>query len=264
MMSGKTAGVGRVNGKVALVTGAAKGIGEACATLLAREGARVVVSDLDEAGGDAVVQSIRRDGGEALFLRQDVAEESSWPAVIEATLQRFGGLDILVNNAGISFVKSVEQTSMDDWRRMMSVNLDAVFMGTKHCIPVMSGRNASIVNISSIEGLVGDAMLAAYNASKGGVRLFTKSAALHCARKGLKIRVNSVHPGSIRTPMVESYLKELGGDVEKKRAAVARQHPLGSMGEPIDIAYGVLYLASDESKFVTGSELVIDGGFTAQ
>jgi NAD(P)-dependent dehydrogenase (short-subunit alcohol dehydrogenase family) len=128
----------------------------------------------------------------------------------------------------------------------------------------MAGRNASIINISSIEGLVGDAMLAAYNASKGGVRLFTKSAALHCARKGLKIRVNSVHPGSIWTPMVETYLKELGGDIDKKREAVGRQHPLGRLGEPLDIAYGVLYLASDESKFVTGSELVIDGGFTAQ
>ena len=256
--------MGRVKGKVALVTGAAKGLGEACARLLAKEGARVVISDLDPQGGEAVVESIRRDGGEALFFRQDVAEESSWPAVIDATVQRFGGLDILVNNAGISFVKNVEQTSLEDWRRMMSVNLDAVFMGTKYCIPVMAGRNASIVNISSIEGLVGDAMLAAYNASKGGVRLFTKSTALHCARKGLKIRVNSVHPGSIWTPMMESYLKGLGGDLEQRREAVGRRHPLGTLGEPIDIAYGVLYLASDESKFVTGSELVIDGGFTAQ
>jgi NAD(P)-dependent dehydrogenase (short-subunit alcohol dehydrogenase family) len=256
--------MGRVKGKVALVTGAARGIGEACARLLAKEGAQVMLSDLDRGTGSAVVESIRREGGQADFFQQDVADESSWPAVLEATLRCFGSLDILVNNAGIALLKNVEQTSMADWRRMMSVNLDAVFMGTKHCIPAMAGRNASIVNISSIEGLVGDAMLAAYNASKGGVRLFTKSAALHCARKGLKIRVNSVHPGSIWTPMVETYLKELGGDLEKKREAVGRQHPLGTLGEPIDVAYGVLYLASDESKFVTGSELVIDGGYTAQ
>lgn len=256
--------MGRVKGKVALVTGAAKGIGEACARLLAREGASVMIGDLDQSAGNVVAESIRREGGQADFFLQDVADEASWPAVLEATLARFGGLDVLVNNAGIALLKNVEQTSMDEWRRMMSVNLDAVFMGTKYCIPAMAGRNASIINISSIEGLVGDAMLAAYNASKGGVRLFTKSAALHCARKGLKIRVNSVHPGSIWTPMVETYLKELGGDIDKKREAVGRQHPLGRLGEPLDIAYGVLYLASDESKFVTGSELVIDGGFTAQ
>ena len=256
--------MGRVKGKIALVTGAAKGIGEACARLLAREGAGVMISDVDEAKGRAVVESIRGDGGRAEFFLQDVAQESSWPAVVDAVLARFGGLDILVNNAGISFVKNVVETSMEDWRRMMSVNLDAVFMGTKTCIPVMTGRNASIVNISSIEGLVGDPKLAAYNASKGGVRLFTKSVALHCARRGLKIRVNSVHPGSIWTPMVETFLQELGGDIDKSRETVARLHPMGTLGEPIDIAYGVLYLASDESKFVTGSELVIDGGFTAQ
>jgi 3(or 17)beta-hydroxysteroid dehydrogenase len=256
--------MGRVKGKVALVTGAARGIGEACARLLAKEGAQVMLGDLDHADGSAVAESIRREGGQADFFVQDVAEEASWPAVLEATHRRFGGLDILVNNAGIAMVKNVEQTTLAEWRRMMAVNLDAVFLGTKYCIPLMAGRNASIVNISSIEGLVGDAMLAAYNASKGGVRLFTKSAALHCARKGLKIRVNSVHPGSIWTPMVERYLKALGGDIEKKREAVGRQHPLGTLGEPLDVAYGVLYLASDESKFVTGSELVIDGGYTAQ
>jgi Dehydrogenases with different specificities (related to short-chain alcohol dehydrogenases) len=184
--------------------------------------------------------------------------------VIHETLARFRRLDVVVNNAGVALAKNVEYTTLQEWRWLLSINLDGVFLGTRFGIVAMrEARSGSIINLSSIEGLVGDANLAAYNASKGGVRLFTKSAALHCARSGYNIRVNSVHPGYVLTPMVEGYA-ESSGDAEAARKALVALHPLGRLGEPDEIAYGVLYLASDESKFVTGSELVIDGGYTAQ
>lgn len=254
----------RVKGKVAIVTGAAKGIGEATAQLLAEEGASVVVTDLDAAGGEAVAQRIGSAGGKALFIRQDVTSESGWVETIAATVNAFGSLSILVNNAGIAFPGTVEDTTLDAWRKLMTVNLDAVFLGTKHAIGAMKAAGSgSIINLSSIEGLIGDPNLAAYNASKGGVRLLTKSAALHCAKSGYNVRVNSVHPGFIWTPMVEGYLGNFG-DVNEGREATGNLHPMGHLGEPQDIATGILYLASDESKFMTGAELVIDGGFTAQ
>lgn len=253
----------RVSGKVAIVTGAAKGIGEATARLLAREGASVVVTDLDAAGGEAVAKQIAAAGGKALFLHQDVTSEGGWVEIIAATVKAFGSLGILVNNAGVAFPGTVEDTTLDAWRKLMAVNLDAVFLGTKHAIGAMKEKGGSIINLSSIEGLVGDPNLAAYNASKGGVRLLTKSAALHCARSGYGVRVNSVHPGFIWTPMVEGYL-ETFGDVDEGREATGKLHPVGHLGEPQDIAAGILYLASDESSFMTGAELVIDGGFTAQ
>ena len=180
-----------------------------------------------------------------------------------AAVDAFGQLDIVVNNAGVALGANVEDTTLDDWRKLMSINLDGVFLGTKCAIAAMKDHGGSIINLSSIEGLIGDPNLAAYNASKGGVRIFTKSAALHCAKAGYKIRVNSVHPGYIWTPMVEGYVGA-SADPEATKAALAALHPLGHIGEPDDIAYGVLYLASDESKFVTGAELVIDGGYTAQ
>ena len=255
--------MGRVQGKVALVTGAAKGIGEACALLLAKEGAKLVVSDLDRAAGEAVAAKIVADGGEALFIQQDVTDEAGWPAAIGAAEARFGALHVLVNNAGIASPGNAVDCTLADWRKTLAVNLDAVFLGTKYAIPAMTGKNGSIINISSIEGIVADPNLASYNASKGGVRIFTKSAALHCGKAGLKVRVNSVHPGYIWTPMVEDYVRSIG-DVDEGRAALDALHPIGHVGDPMDVAFGVLYLASDESKFVTGSELVIDGGYTAQ
>ncbi|MCX7061259.1 MAG: SDR family oxidoreductase [Nevskia sp.] len=255
--------MGRVQGKVALVTGAAKGIGQACALLLAKEGAKVVVSDLDRAAGEAVAAKIVADGGEAQFIQQDVTDEASWPATIAATEARFGALHVLVNNAGIAIPGNAVDCTLADWRKTLAVNLDAVFLGTKYAIPAMTGKNGSIINISSIEGIIADPNLASYNASKGGVRIFTKSAALHCGKAGLKVRVNSVHPGYIWTPMVEDYIRSIG-DVDKGRAALDALHPIGHVGDAMDVAFGVLYLASDESKFVTGSELVIDGGYTAQ
>lgn len=253
----------RVKGKVALVTGAALGLGRAAAALLAAEGARVVLTDTREAEGAAAADAITNAGGEAIFFKHDVASADDWARVVASALRRFGGLDILVNNAGVALAANVEDTALDQWRWLMSINLDGVFLGVKEAVVAMKQRGGSIINLSSIEGIIGDANLAAYNASKGGVRLLTKSVALHCAKAGYKIRVNSIHPGYIWTPMVENYLNDQA-DPAAAKGAVEALHPLGHLGEPNDIAYGVLYLASDESKFVTGAELVIDGGYTAQ
>ena len=254
----------RVANKVALITGGAMGIGRACAELLAREGAAVVVTDRDAANGRAVVDAIRAATGRALFVEHDVSREAEWVRAVEEARTAFGRLDILVNNAGVGRSGDVEHTTLEQWRDLMAINLDGVFLGIKHAIaPMRAAGGGSIINLSSIEGLVGDPTLAAYNASKGGVRLLTKSAALYCAKSGTRIRVNSVHPGYIATPMVQHAL-DASEHPDEMRRALERLHPVGHLGEPMDIAYGVLYLASDESKFVTGSELVIDGGYTAQ
>lgn len=254
----------RMRGKSAVVTGGALGIGRACALMLAEEGASVAVTDLDVAKGSLVVDEIRRRGGAAEFIEHDVADESQWDRVIKIVVDRYKKVDVLVNNAGVALAKDVEHTTLAEWRWLMSINLDGVFLGMKCAIGAMKTTGGgSIVNLSSIEGLVGDPSLAAYNASKGGVRLLTKSAALYCAKAGYNIRVNSVHPGYIWTPMVENFLKSQG-DVAEGRKLLDSLHPIGHIGEPDDIANGVLYLASDESKFVTGTELVIDGGYTAQ
>lgn len=256
--------MGRVAGKVALVTGAAKGIGRESALVLAREGAAVAVTDLDDEAGRKVVAEITAAGGKALFRRQDVVDEAEWETTVGAVVDAFGGLDILVNNAGVALDANVEETSLADWRWLMSINLDAVFLGTKHAIKAMKARGGgSIINLSSAAGIAGVPNLAAYNASKGGVRIFTKSAALHCAQSGYNIRVNSVHPGYIWTPMVEGFLDGTEDPSAGKEGLIAL-HPLGRLGTASDIANGILYLASDESAFMTGSELVIDGGYTAR
>lgn len=263
-MSGKHSSPFRVDGKVALVTGAAKGIGEACAQVLHEHGARVLLTDVDEAAGREAAERIKAAGGEALFLRHDVASEPEWEATVDYALAQFGGLHVVVNNAGLGRSGNVEQETLERWRRLMSVNLDGVFLGIKHGIRgIRKSGGGSIVNISSIEGIIADPDYAAYNASKAGVRNLSKSAALYCAKSRYGIRVNSVHPGFIWTPMVESHLQRLG-DVAAGRAKIAKRHPIGDIGEPRDIANGVLYLASEASKFVTGTELVIDGGYTAQ
>jgi 3(or 17)beta-hydroxysteroid dehydrogenase len=255
--------MGRVEGKVAVVTGAARGLGKAISQLLAKEGAKVAVTDILEDVGQETAEEIRREGGKAIFLKHDVASEDSWCEVIEKTLSEFGKLDILVNNAGIQLVKEIADTSLEEWRRIMSVNLDGVFLGTKHAIRTMrDSGGGSIINISSVVGIIGtEDNTAAYAASKGGVRLFTKSAAIECSKIGhdYNIRVNSVHPGVIETEMVASLMAH--DDDFKKKLETA--HPIGFLGKPIDIAYVVLYLASDEARLVTGAEFVVDGGWTA-
>jgi 3(or 17)beta-hydroxysteroid dehydrogenase len=254
----------RVKGKVAIITGAASGIGRGTALLLAKEGAKVVIGDINEVGGKEVAEEIKREGGEALFVRQDVRVESDWVEVIEKTLAEFGKLDVLVNNAGVFLLKSIEDTSLGDWHSLMSVNLDGVFLGTKYAIGAMKrSGGGSIINISSIGGIIGGFDVSAYDASKGAVRLFTKAAALECSKAGYdyNIRVNSVHPGGVETPM-KAYFDAMFKD-KPQRGMVENIQPMRHDGQPIDIAYGVLYLASDESKFATGAELVIDGGLTA-
>lgn len=255
--------MGRVEGKVALVTGAARGIGKATAELLAAEGAKVALTDVLEEEGEAVAADIRDDGGDARFWHLDVSDEPEVAQVVGEVTEAFGGLDVLVNNAGISGAdRPTHELSEEEWDRVQAVNVKGVFFCTKHAIPhLLKERGGSIVNLSSIYGLVGGPDVPPYHASKGAVRLMTKTDALLYAEH--QVRVNSIHPGYIWTPMVEEHLKERG-DLEEGREEAAALHPLGRMGDPDDIAYGVLYLGSDESKFVTGTELVIDGGYTAR
>jgi NAD(P)-dependent dehydrogenase (short-subunit alcohol dehydrogenase family) len=275
-MTRKENNMGRVNGKIALVTGGASGIGQATSEVLAREGATVIISDIQEAEGNQVVANIIKEGGKASFKSHDVADESHWQSIISEIAEEFGGLDILVNNAGIGIPSLITEMSLESWRRQRSINLDGVFLGVKHAIPVMAeSGGGSIVNISSVAGLQGAAGMSGYNATKGGVRIFTKGVAKECAMGGLNIRVNSVHPGIIATPIWA--LKELTGEQRKNinfpgseganavdvDAMAEAQVPLGVAGTAEDIAKGILFLASDDSSHMTGSELVIDGGITA-
>ena len=248
----------KLEGRVALVTGGARGLGAAAARALAGEGAKVVVSDIGD--GAETASSI---GG--AYIKHDVTSEADWAAAIDFTKKTFGGLDILVNNAGIFWVRPIAMTSLEAFRQMQQVNVEGVFLGLKYGIPAIAERSrkwdggGSIVNISSVAGLVGQA--------KGAVRLMTKSAALECAEQKLKIRVNSVHPGMIDTAMMQGaaslIAKAAGTDVETERARMAKRHPLGRVGRDTDVADAVLFLASDASAFMTGSEVVVDGGMTA-
>jgi len=255
----------RLANKVALITGAGSGLGEATAHRLAEEGAYVVAADINAAAVEGVVAAILAKGGRAEAQQQDVTDEARWQALINDLVARLGQLDILVNNAGIALTGNAEDTTLDAWRQTQQINLDAVFIGTREAIRVMKDRGGSIINMSSIDGIIGEPMAAAYTASKGGVRLFSKSAALHCANKGYRIRVNSLHPGVIKTPMVENAFSFLPpADRYVLIAKLVAQVPMGHWGDPIDIANGVLFLASDESRYMTGAELVIDGGYTAK
>ena len=255
--------MGRVAGKVVLVTGAGSGIGRATAKLLADEGATVIVTDINQPGDLETVQRIGgpQPGGGARFLPHDTAQEADWKRIIDDILAREGRLDGLVNNAGIAgpFPSTFESETVEQWQRVLSINVQGVFLGCKHGVPALrSSGGGSIVNLSSLAAFLGTPNLSAYGASKGAVRQFTKTVAIDCARKGYKVRCNSVHPGIIMTPMGEGILPN---DQIKER--VRGSIPIGDFGAPEDIAYGILYLISDESRFVTGSELVIDGGMNA-
>ena len=251
--------MGRLDGKVALISGGARGQGAAEAKLFAREGAKVVFGDLLDDEGKKVEAEIAESGGDAIYIHLDVTSEADWRAAVEIAVSRYGKLDLLVNNAGIVLRKGIEDTTEEEWDRVMAVNSKGVFLGTKHAIPAMRrAGGGSIVNISSTAGLVGSGLgLAAYSATKGSVRLFTKSTAIQHARDN--IRCNSVHPGPIDTPMLQEAFNDPGRQEER-----LGRIPLGRIGTTDDIAYGVLFLASDEASFMTGSELVIDGGSTAQ
>ncbi len=254
----------RVSGKVAIVTGSGTGIGKAIAMLLAREGARVAVADLDQEQGEQTVQEIQQAGGEARFWLLDVSRESEVEQVFREIAQAFGKIDILVNNAGVTGVdKPTHEVSEEEWDQVFDVDVKGVFFCTKHAVPYMqqNGRG-SIVNISSIYGLVGSHELAPYHAAKGAVTLMTRKDAVTYGKDN--IRVNSVHPGTIMTPLVEELGSRMEGGLPAYEKMMAARHPIGHTGKPEDVAYGVLYLASDESAFTTGAQLAIDGGYTAQ
>lgn len=255
--------MGRVDGKVALVTGAASvGIGQACAKKLAEEGACVLTTDIDATAGENTAKRLRDDGLDIRFMQQDVTREQDWEAVVAYALKEFGHIDILVNNAGICILKSVKDTSLDEFRKVNAVNLDGPFLGMKHCIPAIrqSGNGGSVINISSIAGKVGIVNGSAYCASKGGLRLMTKAMALECATMNDGIRVNSIHPGYIISDLTRNLS---GGNIDSLTEAYLPRIPLQTPGYPEDVANLALYLASDVSKFATGTEFVVDGGITA-
>ena len=262
--------MGQVEGKVALVTGGSSGIGAGCASRLAEEGAAVVITDLQDAKGEELVAQIKQAGGKARYLHHDVTREDEWVAIVADIEKTEGRLDILVNNAGIAVPSpSITLMKLEDWRRQQAVNVEGVFLGIKHSLPLMrkAGNGGSIVNMSSVAGLKGSPILAAYCATKGAVRLFTKAIAMECATFKDGVRVNSVHPGIIETPI---WLSIAGGGEPGTNAppdldAMSVQSvPLGVKGVPADIANGVLWLASEESRYVTGAELVIDGGLSVR
>ncbi len=256
--------MGRVEGKVAMVTGGASGIGKATCMRLAEEGARLMVTDVDEEQGTAVVDAVRDKGGEAKFFALDVADEKNVQEAVAETVSAWGQLDVLVNNAGIAGTDApTHELTEEQWDKVMAVNVKGVFFCTKHAVPRMRKTGGgSIVNLSSIYGLVSAADVPPYHASKGAVRLMTKTDALLYAKDG--IRVNSVHPGFVWTSMVEGFARQKGQDPEAFREQLGQLHPVGHPGEPDDIAWGIVFLASDESKFMTGSEVVIDGGYTCK
>jgi 3(or 17)beta-hydroxysteroid dehydrogenase len=265
----------RLDGKVAFVSGAARGIGAATARLMVEAGAKVVIGDVLDERGRETARSLEEAGGQSAYVHLDVTRKEDWVGAIAATIARFDGLDILVNNAGVFLAKDLEESTIADWEWLCGVNLTGVILGTQAALPALRERGAAspqgsaIVNLSSIVGLVGSAMAPLYSLTKGGITAFTKSMALECARKRYRIRVNSIHPGIIDDEMggqaiaARARLKSVS-DLEVARAQASSAHPIGRLGTASDIAHGIVFLASDDAGFMTGSALVVDGGWTAQ
>jgi len=264
----------RLDGKVALVSGGARGIGAETARKMAAAGATVIIGDVLADNARQTAREISNAGGKVLALALDVAKEVAWTAAVAEATKQFGKLDILVNNAGIFLGKDLMDVTTEEWSRLVSVNMMGVWLGTKVCAPALaeSGRSSrhgsAIVNVSSIVGIVGGQLDALYSMTKGGVTLFTKSAALSFAGKGWKIRVNSIHPGVIETDMgaqtFAARARQAGNDVESARNVAMKAHPIGRLGVAEDIALAIVFLASDDAGFMTGSAMVVDGGLTAQ
>lgn len=251
----------RLENKIALITGGASGIGEAISLRFALEGAKVIIADIDQEQGQALADRI---GSGAVFMKLDVRYPQQWRAALDSIISLHGQLDVLVNNAGIVIPNDVENCSLEEWQHTQSINNDGVFLGCKEAIRTMKGNGGAIINVSSIEGIIGEPKAAAYNASKGAVRIFTKSAALHCAHNNYNIRINSLHPGYVVTPLVSNAVTSMPDiDAIEFKQRVLNNIPMGRMAEPGEIAGAALFLASDEASYMTGSELVIDGGYTA-
>jgi NAD(P)-dependent dehydrogenase (short-subunit alcohol dehydrogenase family) len=258
---------GRVDGKKALITGAAGGLGDAMARMLAREGAKVALCDIDEAAAQRLADAINADHRDAAFAyKHDATDEAAWIDVTKRASADMGGLSILIHNAGIGGdLTFMEATDLDMWRKVQAVNTESIMLGTKHALPYLrENQPGSIVVISSIAGLLAAPGMGAYNASKAAAWLISKTIALECAKMKMDVRCNSIHPAFIKTPIIDPFIAMTGGDEEAAHAILSRGIPLGHIGEPNDVAYAVLYLASDESKFVTGAEIKIDGGLSAQ
>jgi len=256
-----------MEGKVAIVTGGASGIGRATALKFSERGVHVVVADIDAERGAEVAETCSSSGASGRFIDHDVALEDSWVALLDTARAEFGAVDILVNNAGVALGGPLVDTTLEDWRWVMSINLDGVFLGTKHGIRALRERGGAIVNVSSATGIVGRTLAGAVSASKGGVRLLTKTAALECAARYPNIRINSVHPGGVESNIWAGQAwwpnKSRSGREEEARAGIIKDTPMGRLAAPEEVAEAILFLASDAASFVTGAELVVDGGFTA-
>ena len=252
----------RLAGKVALITGGASGLGANAAALMVQEGAKVVVADIAQDRGKAMADKL---GSSGHFVKLDVTSEDNWKAAIKETVDKFGALHVLVNSAGIGLSKTVEEIELAEWRKVHAIDLDGVFLGCKHGVSEIkkhTGRlGGSIINISSISGIIAGANMAAYNSAKAGVRLLSKSVALHCAKSGYNIRCNSVHPTFIDTPILDKYRDRFGQDLMQQK--LGKQVPIGRLGKPEEVGWALVFLASDESSFMTGSEVIIDGGISA-
>lgn len=263
----------RLDGKVALVTGAGNGIGAECARVLAAAGASVMLSDRQDEAGRAVADSVTASGGKAAYHTLDVTREQHWIDAVDATVSTFGGFDVLVNNAGIEIMGPIADVEQSEFQRIIAINVEGVFLGCKQAVIAMrpggkSGRGGSIVNMSSVAGLFGVPWLSAYGASKGAVRIMTKDVAVECGRLGYGIRCNSIHPGVVETEMAQSFFRKnqafmQAPTIEEVKAAFVQVHPIGRMGVPRDIANAVRFLASDAAAWITGVELPVDGGWTA-
>jgi NAD(P)-dependent dehydrogenase (short-subunit alcohol dehydrogenase family) len=257
---------GRLAGKVALITGGASGLGACAARLFVKEGAKVVVADIAEEAGRKVAKEL---GASGHFVKLDVTSEPQWIAAIAETAKKFGALHVLVNSAGIGLSKTVEEIELEEWRKVHAIDLDGVFLGCKHGVREMKKHTSSepgklggsIINLSSISGIIAGANMAAYNSAKAGVRLLSKSVALHCAKSGYNIRCNSVHPTFIDTPILDKYRDRMGNEVMHQK--LGRQVPVGRLGRPEEVGWALVFLASDEASYMTGSEVIIDGGISA-
>lgn len=254
----------RLNERVCLVTGAARGIGLATAELFAREGAHVLLTDIDEEVGMQVTRELREQQLSVGFYTHDVTDPVQWKEAMSYCETLFGRLDVLVNNAGVGGICDVEHMTLAQWQHTLACNLDSVFLGTQLAIERMKGRGGSIINVASIEGLIGEPLVPAYNASKGGVRLFTRSVAAHCARSNYGIRVNALCPGYVETPMVLQAMAAADPQAKSMQAYLEQRIPMGRMAQPDEIAKAMLFLACDDSIYMTGADLVIDGGYLAQ